>query len=227
MYSIFANVASTYAPQFATMAQGIAFAKRLLEGFLTGFGIATAVSLLVFPLTSRTMVFKTSTAYIGALRAALKAQSRYLVSLESKDVFSTALPVEKNTSDEKGEHHLFHHQAKPAISQPSPEAKALKTAVASLGELHGKINSQLTFAKREVAYGNLDAADLSEVSKLLRQVMLPIIGMSSVAGVYLYSSLSDSCRAHVDCGNKDCYPFRRHRSITGWYLDPKNWLHYN
>ncbi|KAL8654426.1 MAG: hypothetical protein Q9226_003439 [Calogaya cf. arnoldii] len=82
MYSIFANVSSTYAPQFATMTQGIAFGRRLFEAFLTGFAIAIA------------------------------------------------------------------------------------------------------FAKREIAYGKLDASELSDLVKLMREAMLPIIGMSSVADIF-------------------------------------------
>ena len=168
-----ANVASTYAPQFASMAQGIAFTKRLLEAFLTGFGIASAVSLLVFPLTSRTVVFKMAAGYICALRAVLKAQSRYLESLQSKEVFEERAKKEGNTPDKDHEHYRFHHRRRVA-SKPIPEAQALKAAVASVAELHGKISADAPFAKRELAYGKLDAPDM-------QQILLPIIAMSSVA----------------------------------------------
>ncbi|KAI4203065.1 MAG: hypothetical protein LQ350_002113 [Teloschistes chrysophthalmus] len=165
MYSIFANVASTYAPQFATMAQGISFAKRLLEAFLTGFGIAIAVSFLVFPLTSRTVVFKTAAGYIGALRGALKAQCAYLESLESKDAYRRRA---KEETEDSGGH----------------QATGLKSAVAVLAELDGKINGDVPFAKRELAYGKLNASEMSELIKLMRLVMLPVMGMSSVADIF-------------------------------------------
>lgn len=184
MYSIFANVASTYAPQFATMAQGIAFAKRLLEAFLTGFGIATAVSFCVFPLTSRTVVFKTSAGYIGALRGALKAQCAYLESLESKDAYTGRAKEETEGSDGQPKHHLFHHHKASVASQPSTEARGLKAAVAVLAELDGKINGDVPFAKRELAYGKLNASEISELIKLMRMVMLPVMGMSSVADIF-------------------------------------------
>ena len=183
MYSIFANVASTYAPQFATMVQGIAFTKRLLEAFLTGFGIASAVSLLIFPFTSRTVVFNMAAGYIGALRAVLRAQSRYLESLESKDVFKERAKNEGNTPEKDHEHHHFHHRKRVA-SKLSAEAQALKAAVATVAELHGKINADAPFAKRELAYGKLDASDISELIKLMQQILLPVIGMSSVADIF-------------------------------------------
>jgi len=168
------------------MAQGIAFTKRLLEAFLTGFAIASGVSFLIFPLTARTVVFKTATGYLGALRGALKAQCGYLESLESKDVFSSPQSAKDGPSDNHNEHnhHHFRHQKKAATSQSSAEAQALKTAIATLAELQGKISGDVAFAKREVAYGNLDASELSKLIKLMQQIMLPIFGMSSVADIF-------------------------------------------
>ncbi len=168
------------------MGQGIAFTKRLLEAFLTGFAIASGVSFLVFPLTARTVVFKTAAGYIGALRGALKAQCAYLGSLENKEVFSSPQNPKDRLSDGRHEHHhhLFHHQKTAAASQPSAEAQALKTVIATLAELQGKISGDAAFAKREVAYGNLDASELSRLIKLMQQIMLPIFGMSSVADIF-------------------------------------------
>ncbi len=47
IYSIFTIVASVYSPQFPNMAAVESFVKRLMESFLTGFGIA--VSTLYIP----------------------------------------------------------------------------------------------------------------------------------------------------------------------------------
>lgn len=185
MYSIFANVASTYAPQFATMTQGIAFGRRLFEAFLTGFAIAIAVSFFVFPLTSRMVVLKTTTGYIKALSSALKAQSEYLQSLEDRNAFGQ--PLQREDEAYRGKETKKSpspHDPQGSSLQSTPEAKALKAAVGVITELHGKISGDLAFAKREIAYGKLDASELSEVLKLMRQVMLPIIGMSSVADIF-------------------------------------------
>ena len=165
------------------MAQGIAFVKRLLEAFLTGLGIASGVSYFVFPLTSRTVVLKTAAGLIGALRGALEAQTGYLESLERKDVFTGPAKAKEKTADINRRDPSL-HQKRGTASEPNPEAKALKAAVATLAELQGKISGDLPFAKREVAYGKLDASEISELSKLLRNVMLPVIGMSSVADIF-------------------------------------------
>ena len=50
MCAVFVNISMTYAPQFNTMAQAESFVLNLLEAYLTAFGIASGVSLLVFPL---------------------------------------------------------------------------------------------------------------------------------------------------------------------------------
>ena len=64
------------------------------------------------------------------------------------------------------------------------DAKKLKPTIGALGELHGKIAGELVFAKREIAYGKLDGADLKDLFKLTRGVFLPLTGMSSIADIF-------------------------------------------
>ena len=174
--SIFTDVASIYAPSFPTMSAGISFTERLLEAFLTGFAIATGVSLFIFPVTVRMTFFKQSAGFIQLVQGTLKAQIAYLQSLETADIFS--LPGEL-----KEGHHFWHRSQsrKPAMSL---EAANLKGAVAGLGELHGKIHADLTFAKRETAFGKLDASDISELSKLMQGIFLPLTGVSSATDIF-------------------------------------------
>lgn len=150
---------------------------------MTGFAIAGAVSLLVFPLTSRQVVFRTTATFVGALRSALKAQLTYLESLEDKETLggSSALPINTRPLNEE-----YNDSSEEELHTPklTPQVTNLKAAITFLGELYGKINNDITFAKREMAYGKLDAAEMSELTKLLRQIMLPIIGMSSLADIF-------------------------------------------
>ena len=64
IYSIFAIVSMSYGPTFPTMTYCISFMKRLIEAFLTGFGLSTAVHFVIFPLSSRMVVFKEMTGYL-------------------------------------------------------------------------------------------------------------------------------------------------------------------
>ena len=182
MYSIFTVVTSTYAPNFPTMGQGIAFVKQLLEAFLAGFGIAAFVSFIVFPMTSRGVVFKQAAGYIAALQQALKVQSSYLQSLEDKGAFDTVEKADESDDSRTGKSisdDLIQNESK-----PSSQAASLKTATRALGETYGKIVADLAFAKRELAYGKLSASEIGELVRLLRMIMLPIIGMSSVIDIF-------------------------------------------
>ncbi|MCJ1474860.1 hypothetical protein MMC13_003520 [Lambiella insularis] len=167
IYSIFANVSSTYAPQFDTMTQGIDFVEKLLEGFLSGFAIAAVVNVFVFPKSSRDVVFKEAVAYMKAIQRVLKAQNAYLQSLEREDMFR---------SNGKG--------AADATPQGVSTAKAFKAALAALTALHGKLRADLTFAKREVDYGHLGPKELDELFQRFRGILLPLIGMGSVVDIF-------------------------------------------
>lgn len=169
LYSILVVVSTTYATQFPTMAQGLVFGRRLLEAFMCGFAISTAVSFLVFPTTSRKIVLNEMTGYIGAIRGALKAESAYFQSLEDADVFALAITRHPTGNEAKDR---------------SPEANAVKAAVGGMAALHGKLHGDLAFAKREVAWGRLGPDDLGEIAKLLRLIMLHLVGLGSIIDIF-------------------------------------------
>ena len=181
VYSIFANVASVYAPNFPTMVAGIAFAERLMEAFFTGFAIATGVSLFIFPISVRMTFFKQSAGFIAAAQGTLKAQITYLQTLESKDMFCVA---PESSEDEKDKKSNKRRKGNAAKANGSAEAQRLKAAIGALGELYGKMHTDITFAKREMAWGKLDASDIDELLKLFQDIMSPMTGLSSAADVF-------------------------------------------
>ena len=155
--------------------------KRLLEAFLTGFAIAVGVNLFVFPVTSRTVVFKEAAQYIAACKGVLQAQASYLQSLKRESMFDVpASPKDEDAKVEKPSDDKATEPPRPEIE----EATKLKGAIRALGELHGKLNADLTFAKREMAYGNLCADDIDEMFKLFRKIFLPLMGMGSIADIF-------------------------------------------
>lgn len=153
--SIFVDVAAVYGPQFTNMAQGISFAARLLEGFLMGFAIACCVSFIVFPLTSRHIVFRQITAVAGLLTKTLNAHSEYFRSLGQED-----------------------------ISRRACEATRLNDLATSLVELQGKLQADMEFAKREVALGHLGPKDIGKIFKLMRAAILPVVGLASITDIF-------------------------------------------
>lgn len=164
---IIGNVGMVYAPQFSSMVQAEAFVKRLLEAFLTGFGLGTGVSLFIFPLTSRQTVFKDMSAYINSLRSALEANMDYVHSLENTDMFTFG-------RTDTMRHRVMH----------SPEAQVVKGKMQALQDASAKLNTDLPFAKREIALGNLGPDDLQSIARLLRLIMLPMVGLSCISDIF-------------------------------------------
>lgn len=162
---IFAVVSMTYAPQFPNMTAGYSFVRRLLLAFLTGLGLGTGVAFVIFPVTSRDVVFKEITAYVNILRDTMTANRDYIASLQYDDMF-TRTPT--------GGH-----------DRPrSTEAQNVKTTIQRLTQLHGKLGIDVTLAKREIVWGRLGPDDIQELFRRLRELMLPVIGLSSVVDVF-------------------------------------------
>ena len=172
MYSIFAMVSAEYSPSFPNMTAGIAFVKRLLEAFTLAFAISLGVNLFIFPMTCRGIFFQQSAGMLRILQGALQAQKGYVQSLETDDMFSDP---EIHDADE--------HKPK-AKPKGSPQAAAMKATIKAMGELQGKMYADISFAKRELAYGKLNAHAIETINSHIRQVMLPLYGMSSLTDIF-------------------------------------------
>src|SRR5690242_16272855 len=174
IYSIQVNVAATSGFLFTTPAQCENFIRRLLISFLTGFGIATGVSLFIIPVTCRKVVVKEMTGYLGLLKAAIAAHKSYIHTLEGSNMFGQTYIPEVESGDDAD-------KQKPKVK---PEVAAVKKTIGAIQELHGKLTADLAFAKREIAYGKLTPDDLEAMFKLLRSIMLPILGLGSVIDLF-------------------------------------------
>lgn len=174
IYAIQVNVAATNGFLFQTTAQCESFIARLLESFLTGFALATGVSLFIIPITCRKVVMKEVTGYIGLLRGALGAHKAYIHSLENSDMFGQTYVPESKDSKDKGK----------TKRQVKPEIAAMKKMIGGIQELHGKLTADLPFAKREIAYGKMTPDELEAIFKQLRNLMMPVLGLSSVTDLF-------------------------------------------
>ena len=185
LYSIFVNVSCTYGTQFPTMAASISFMVRLLSAFLTGFALCTGVAFLIFPTSCRHVVFKEMEGYLACLSGLLQSEAAYMQGLETFDLSS------KKDSDEKGEgkdpkteskddsmkRTASHHPLK------TPQSAKVKEMLAKTFELHTKLPADVSFAKREIAYGYIGAKDISELRKKMQYIMLPITGLSCIIDI--------------------------------------------
>jgi hypothetical protein len=172
-FSIFASVTITRAGTFTTLSEGLEFISRLLKGFMIGFAIATGVSLLIFPITSRGNVFHDIKEYVSSVEGVLQAQSSFAEGSAATGLFSgngilrrarTAMSTRYMQSE--GDTDL---QCK---------KKQLQAAMNKLNGLHSKLHADLFYSKEEIAWGKLSPKDLSTIASLFRSLLLPLAGMS-------------------------------------------------
>jgi hypothetical protein len=147
-YSMFTIVASTYAAQFPNMKEGESFVRRLLETFLTGFGIATGVSLFVLPLTSRAIADKQLEGMIKLMQASIRGNAAHMdrASTRRRDTLWGTGQRGAQKSMMGGEKKRVHA----SVDGISAEAKAMKGLIKKMGVLFDKISLELSVAKREL-----------------------------------------------------------------------------
>lgn len=205
IYAIFANISSVYAPQMQNMTAAFGMIKRLATTFLTGLAISTATSLLILPMTSRKAVFKQMASYIGGLRSTLKAHAAYFETLERDDMFGRA-----ETFDDSRE--KFGKKGKVYSS----EAEAIRGAIRQITDIHAKLHGDLTFAKREFAIGKLGPNDLQKIFRHLRQIMIPVVGLSFVVDIFQRLSDYNRWNEPIDPNTEPIAEDVRHRIIRDW-----------
>jgi hypothetical protein len=207
LYAILVNVAATYGPQFQTAAQAESFVQRLIETFLTGLAIATAVSLIVIPITSRKVVAKQMAGYVTLLRGTLQAEKKYIQSLETNGVFGLpTLPKETGKKSVKKERGM------------TPEIKTLKALTAKISDLHGKIHVDLPFAKREIAIGKLTPDDYEGIFKHLRNVMMPLMGLGTLVDLFArHAEINHWGPERADNASPETEKVR-HETIQEWHI---------
>jgi hypothetical protein len=144
-----------------------------LYAFLTGFAISTGVSLLIIPVSSRKVFFGEAVGFLQSCRGLLKKQMAFIESLEhsrlSKPITKHALSSEESINADGD---LYNEKR-----------TALKTSTAALLVLGSKLAEDVVFAERETAYGHLNEKDVHELNELLRGIMIPISGLSTIADI--------------------------------------------
>jgi hypothetical protein len=71
----------------------------------------------------------------------------------------------------------------------------------------------MSFAKREMAWGKLDAKDIDEIFTLFRNILIPLIGMSTITDIFeriaerrgwvkIANSKYDKAESWEDCGEE-------------------------
>ncbi|KAL2195453.1 hypothetical protein P885DRAFT_70547 [Corynascus similis CBS 632.67] len=181
-YSILVNVSATFGPRMPTTAAAQNFVQQLTTAMLTALALALSVNLLVFPVSSRLVVFRQIAGGVGLLRKLVALQKEYLASLKPDATFDAAMQTDVFVARPGGDSHWQEKSSK--LTKEAEAAKALEDIGAKMRELAGKMHADLPFAKRDVAWGKLAAKDLSELYKLFRNVYVPVLGMNTIIDIF-------------------------------------------
>ncbi|KAF5254405.1 hypothetical protein FOXYS1_14397 [Fusarium oxysporum] len=168
IYSILINNSTTSGPRFATTQAVEAFVKEQLLAMLFGMAIATGVSLFIFPISSRMIVIGQFRGFICLLRKVVSLQKEYLATLAKDDIFDneTRNAEERECWQEKKKRKSRRVEKEKEKGEGMAEAKAAKRLADTTHTarvLTGKIHDNMTFAKRDMAWGKLDTKDLGEI----------------------------------------------------------------
>ncbi|GLA43630.1 hypothetical protein AnigIFM63309_001561 [Aspergillus niger] len=169
MFSVMTMITMTYAPRFHTMDQAISLVVELLEIFFIAFGIATAVSLLIFPMTTRMVLFRKQIAYFAALQDFIARQSTYYRAL---GIIEQPVSGQLRGKNDAGK------------DRPFPEREALYESLNQLIALHMELYTDTISAKREVAYGKLNADDLHQLFRAFRAILTPMAGIKTIIQLF-------------------------------------------
>ncbi|KAL2020820.1 hypothetical protein VTK56DRAFT_7913 [Thermocarpiscus australiensis] len=183
IYSILVNVSATIGPSMTSAAAARTFVEQILTAMLLGLALAFAVNLLVFPVSSRLVVFGELAGANGLLRKIVALQKEYLLSFKSENTFAAVTRTETFLAKaQQGD--LSRKGTETGLTTEEAAAKALEESAAKMRELAGKLHADMPFAKRDIAWGKLDAKDLSELLKLFRNIYIPVLGMVTIIDIF-------------------------------------------
>lgn len=114
---------------------------------------------------------------VHGLKRVLEVHSQYMLSLPTRDWYG----VRGSSKDSDSGKDLDIKDS--ARTTPWPEADTLKTTTSGVTDLQVKIQAELRYAKLEIAWGKLGGKDFSTMTRLLKSILVPILGMESLTDV--------------------------------------------
>lgn len=185
VYTVFVVVGFVYGPQEYSEFRSKSFVREIFYAFLTGNGITAGVSLIILPVSSRKVFFLEASGFLQNCRGLLKAEVAFVETLEHSGLCEpehTSNPATSEDGLSNGKPPSETTAAHGRLMYAN-RAAALKVAAAGVMGLGNKIREDVVFAKREVAYGHLRGSDIGEIHLLIRNIMIPISGLSTLADI--------------------------------------------
>lgn len=111
------------------------------------------------------------------MKRVLEVHNQYMRSLPTRDWYGTKSSSKDSDSGKDYESKFS------SRTTPWPEADALKAVTTGVTELQVKIQAELRYAKLEAAWGKLSGKDISTIARLLKGILVGILGMESLTEV--------------------------------------------
>jgi hypothetical protein len=179
LYSILVNTSLTTGPSIGTTAAAESFVRELLLANLFGMGLATGVCLIIVPISSRMIVVGEFRRLIGLLRNLVRLQGEHFVRLAQEEDYLTGA-INGQAQDACRDKTKSPSRKTATVAKGTSELRASTTAsrldetVKEIRHLAGKLHGDMVFAKRDVAWGKLDAKDFADIFTLLYNITIPL-----------------------------------------------------
>jgi hypothetical protein len=111
------------------------------------------------------------------LKSVLEVHNQYMRSLPTRNWYGTKSSFKDSDSG------TGYESKSSTRTTPWPEADALRAVTTGVTELQVKIQAELRYAKLEAAWGKLSGKDISTMAKLLKGILVGILGMESLTEV--------------------------------------------
>jgi hypothetical protein len=152
----------TSCSRFTTWAQCWDLIYLTVRCYYTGVAISFVSGIIIYPISCRSEIFEVQEKYLHSAQAVLQRSASYL----SKQSGLTTAPADTA--------HLSAHESIVEQVSAAQEGRALQNQMSQLKALYVKMHEDIIMAKREIAWGKLDANDINTVSDLCRRVLMPM-----------------------------------------------------
>lgn len=156
------------------------FVRELLLANLFGMGLAAGVCFFIFPFGSRMIVMGEFRQLIGLLRKMVRLQGDHLAALARTEERTTET-ISNHGGKQDVPRGRKKSQSRKKVSARDKVNRGVATTATCLSEtvveirrLAGKLYGDMVFAKRDIAWGKLNATDLADIFTLMYNITIPL-----------------------------------------------------
>jgi len=161
------------------MEAGMDYVDRILKVFLTGQGLATGVSLIIFPVSSRMLSYKQMAQVLNSMKDALSIHSAYLHGITTRHAAEVE-PVDESGFSAITENNPHGYAS---VEKAAEDARKLKLTLQKASQVFAQLKIEISFAKKEIGWGKLAPEDFNRIWTHIQNILLPVAGLSTFVDI--------------------------------------------